>query len=176
MPLRPALAAFHPKAPAPKTVRSVHCPHCGTGFEISSKAMSVRCPSCTRPLAFEDLNLNSRVEGDVSTMGHVQLGEQGAMVGRLVCGQLTNVGRLEGRVVVFGRIELCPQSLTTGEISGRSLSAGIGCTLRARASIGPKPQVSAIARTIGSRPLRRSGGRRMVGVGENARAFAPAGV
>ena len=175
MPLRPALAAFHPKGPAPKTVRPVHCPHCGKGFEISRKAMSVRCPSCTRPLAFEDLNLNSRVEGDVSTMGHVHLGEQGAMVGRLVCGQLTNDGRLEGRVVVFGRIELCPQSLTTGEISGRSLLASIGSTLRARASIGPKPQVATVVRTIGSRPLRRGGGRRMVGMGENAKAFAPIG-
>ena len=100
MPLRPALAAFHPKSPKPRAVRAVTCPHCSCGFDISQKAMSVRCPRCTRPLAFEDLHLDSKVQGDVSTMGAVHLGDHGEMVGRLICGQLNNAGRVDGKVIV----------------------------------------------------------------------------
>lgn len=172
MPLRPALAAFHPKGPNPKDVRRVNCPHCGDAFNLSRKAISARCPRCTRPLAFEDLTLNSKVEGDVSTMGHVVLGETGEMVGRLVCGRLVNTGRFEGRAVVYGMIELAARSLTTGEIAAKGLLVARGATLRARAKIGPKPATSTVVRTIGSRPLRK-GIRRLVGVGSHANAFKP---
>jgi len=85
MPLKPALAAFHPKGPEPRAMRRVACPFCGHGFDISRKALSVRCPGCTRPLQFEDLALRGRVEGDVSTMGEVELTEPSEMIGRLVC-------------------------------------------------------------------------------------------
>ena len=172
MPLRPALAAFHPKKPNPKAVRRVSCPYCGGGFELSRRAMSARCPKCTRPLAFEDLLLSSRVEGDVSTMGHVSLSETAEMVGRLVCGQLSSDGRFEGRAVVYGPVNLAPSGLMTGEISAKSLCVKRGATLRARARIGPKPATSTVIRTIGSRPLRRNS-RRLVGAGTNANAFKP---
>ena len=84
MPLRPALATIHPREPAPRSMRRVLCPHCGRAFEVSTRAMSVRCPACTRPLEFKDLTLRARMEGDVSTMGHVELTNHSEMIGRLV--------------------------------------------------------------------------------------------
>lgn len=172
MPLRPALAAFHPKGPKPKAVRAVNCPHCSSSFDISQKAMSVRCPRCTRPLAFEDLHLDSKVQGDVSTMGTVHLGPQGEMVGRLICGQLNNAGRVDGKVVVYGRAELLPDSLTTGQLSARAVLAHRGSTVRLSVKIGPKPLVSAVTGAVTTRPLQRSG-RRLVGGMTNAERFQP---
>lgn len=172
MPLRPALAAFHPKGPKPKAVRKVNCPHCSAGFDISQKAMSVRCPRCTRPLAFEDLHLNSKVQGDVSTMGTVHLGEQGEMIGRLICGNLHSAGRVDGKVVVYGRAELQPDSLTTGELTARSIYAHFGATLRMSVKIGPKPLVTTVTSAITTRPLQRTG-RRLVAGMTNAERFQP---
>ena len=172
MPLRPALAAFHPKGPKPKAVRKVNCPHCSAGFDISQKAMSVRCPRCTRPLAFEDLHLDSKVQGDVSTMGTVRLGEQGEMIGRLICGNLHSEGRVDGKVVVYGRAELWPNSLATGELSARALYAHRGSTARLSVKIGPKPLVSTVTSAVTTRPLQRTG-RRLVGGMDNAHRFQP---
>lgn len=174
MPLRPALAAFKPKGPAPKAVRSVSCPHCSYGFDISQKAMSIRCPQCTRPLAFEDLRLDSKVQGDVSTMGTVHLGGQGEMVGRLICGQLLSEGRVDGKIVVYGRAELQPNSLATGHLNARSFVAHYGCSVRMSVKIGPKPLASTTMGTVTTRPLQRTG-RRIVGGMTNAERFKPVG-
>jgi cytoskeletal protein CcmA (bactofilin family) len=174
MPLRPALAAFKPKGPSPKAVRQVSCPHCSRSFDISSKAMSIRCPQCTRPLAFEDLHLDSKIQGDVSTMGTVHLGDQGEMIGRLICGQLENAGRVEGKVVVYGRAELQAHSLATGHLNARSLYAHLGSTVRMTVKIGPKPLVSTTMGTVTTRPLQRAG-RRIVSGMSNAERFKPVG-
>lgn len=172
MPLRPALAAIHPKAPKPKAVRTVNCPHCSCAFDISAKAMSVRCPQCTRPLAFEDLRLDSKVQGDVSTMGTVHLGEAGEMVGRLICGRLESSGRVDGKIVVYGRAELQSDSLATGQLSARAFCAHKGSTVRMSMKIGPKPLVSSETGTVTTRPLQRTG-RRIVGGMANAERFQP---
>ena len=174
MPLRPALAAFHPKGPRPKTVRSVNCPHCSCGFEISHKAMSMRCPQCTRPLAFEDLHLDSKVQGDVSTMGTVHLGGQGEMVGRLICGRLDSAGRVDGKIVVYGQAEIKADSLATGQLSARSFHAHKGATVRMSLKIGPKPVVSSVTGAVTTRPVQRTG-RRLVGGLTNAERFKPVG-
>ena len=164
MPLKPALNTIHPRNPKPREVRRVACPQCGQSFEISMRAMSVRCPGCTRPLEFKDLMVRQKLEGDISTMGHVGVEGPGEVVGRLVCGQLTNEGRFEGKAVVYGNIQLLGQSLTTGELSARSLRVSWGATLRAHATIGPKPKVSSNARMLSYRPLRRIS-RRTFGAG-----------
>ena len=174
MPLRPALAAFKPKGPKPKAVRSVSCPHCSGRFEISQKAMSIRCPQCTRPLAFEDLHLDSKVQGDVSTMGTVYLGGQGEMVGRLVCGRLESAGRIDGRIVVYGKAELQAGSRATGQLSARSFHAHRGATVQMSLKIGPKPLITTTAGAVMSRPLRRTG-RRTSGGMSNAERFKPVG-
>ncbi len=174
MPLRPALAAFHPKGPKPKAVRTVSCPHCSASFDISQKAMSVRCPQCTRPLAFEDLHLDAKMQGDVSTMGTVHLGESGEMVGRLICGQLQSTGRVDGKVVVYGRAELHPHSLATGQLNARAMLAHHGATVRMAVKIGPKPMVSTVTGAVMTRPVQRAG-RRIVGGMTNAERFKPVG-
>ena len=117
--------------------------------------MSVRCPTCTRPLEFKDLNLRQRMEGDVSTMGHVQLSNPSEMIGRLICGRFTNTGRFEGQAVVYGEIELTANSLTIGELTGKSLNVHHGATARARVHILPKPSLGPAAGKLRDRPARR---------------------
>ena len=174
MPLRPALAAFKPKGPKPKAVRSVSCPHCSCRFEISQKAMSIRCPQCTRPLAFEDLHLDSKIQGDVSTMGTVHLGLQGEMVGQLVCGQLDSAGRVDGKIVVYGKAELQADSLATGQLNARSFHAHLGANVRMSLKIGPKP-IATTTTTATVTTKVQQGGRRIVGGMTNAERFRPGG-
>lgn len=138
-PIRPSLLTLRPRKPAPQQVRSVSCPRCGKGFEVSQKAMTVRCPSCTSPLRLEDLTLKQDQQGTVATMGKVELLPHTAMMGLLVCGRFINQGRFDGQAVVHGPIELQPASFTTGEIHGRSLEVWTGADLRGKASISPKP-------------------------------------
>lgn len=117
--------------------------------------MSVRCPACTRPLEFKDLTLKQRLEGDVSTMGHVQLSHSSEMIGRLVCGGFTNTGRFQGNAVVYGPIELTSSSLTVGELTGKSLYIQRGATARAKAHIMPKPKLGPESGKQAERPVRR---------------------
>lgn len=159
MPLRPALKTIHPRMPQPRQVRSVCCPHCAKRFEVSARAMSARCPACTRPLEFNDLTLRTRLEGDVSTMGHVVLCEPSEMLGRLVCGQFTSGGRFEGRAVVYGAVALTEGSLTTGQITSRSLRIDWGATAhlhaRVNAKSAAKPDAPPPIGKLIKRPARR---------------------
>ena len=139
MPIRPALAAIHPRKPQPRDVRSVLCPHCTHRFEVSYRAISLRCPACTRPLRFEDVVIRHRLTGELATMGTVQLVNPSEVIGRLTCGKFLSGGRFEGTVTAFGDIELTPQSFTAGQIVGRSFSARYGCVVRAKINIRPKP-------------------------------------
>lgn len=117
--------------------------------------MSVRCPACTRPLEFKDLTLRQRLEGDVSTMGHVELSDQSEMIGRLVCGRFSSTGRFEGQAVVYGSIELVSKSMTIGELTGKSLTIHHGATARAKANIVPKPILGPASGKLRERPARK---------------------
>lgn len=155
MPLRPALAAIHPRGPVPREVRQVRCPGCGHGFHVPQSAFSARCPQCTRYLAFKDVTVRQRIEGDVSTMGHVCLQADSEMMGKLVCGQFTNEGRFEGQATIYGPAVLGGGSLTTGRITASSLRIINTATARLRIDIRPAPRMAAAASHINTRPLRQ---------------------
>lgn len=137
-PIRPAVGFVHLTPPKPHDVRGVHCPFCHHDFEISRRAMVVRCPRCTSPMRFEDMTVRHHKSGEVDTMGHVQISSASAMTGQIVCGQLTNAGRFDGSALVHGQVLLLSNSLTTGHITGQSLRVPFGATLRAKAFITPE--------------------------------------
>lgn len=70
-------------------------------------------------------------------MGHVTIAPSCAMNGRIVCGKFSNSGRFDGHVTVHGRVELLSESMTTGEIVGRSIAAPRGASFRGKMSILP---------------------------------------
>jgi uncharacterized OB-fold protein len=148
MPLRPALKTIHPRGPKPREVRRLSCPNCAHTFDVSARAISVRCPACTSPLEIKDVALRDRLEGQISTMGRVELTPPSEMIGQLVCGQFTNAGRFDGTLVAYGLIELRDASLTTGHLVGKSLHIDGGATVRAHAHIAPRPKIQwALANT-----------------------------
>jgi len=120
-------------------------------FEISRKAFSATCPKCTRHLQFQDLELTEKLEGDLATMGHVHVQAPSEIVGRVVCGQLTNEGRFDGRAVVYGTVNLTAGSRTTGQITARALIVPRGALFRARVHITPDPKASAVTRSVAER-------------------------
>jgi cytoskeletal protein CcmA (bactofilin family) len=115
----------------------VRCPFCGHLFEVSRKALILRCPRCTSPLRLEDITVSGNIRGERSTSGFIRITGASIMAGSVVCGRFTNAGRFDGRALVHGPIELDGASLTTGEIRGQSLRVFLGATLRAKALIAP---------------------------------------
>ena len=151
MPIRPALAAFSLRGPRPSELRRVSCPHCSHTFQLSFKAFSATCPACTRHLQFQDLDLTDRLKGDVATMGHVKVQAPSEVLGRVVCGKLSNEGRFDGQAIVYGEVELTAGSVTQGNITARSLSASVGANLVARVHITPNPKASPMTRELAER-------------------------
>ncbi|MEM7682235.1 MAG: polymer-forming cytoskeletal protein [Planctomycetota bacterium] len=151
MALKPPLTSWKPEGPKPADARDVACPYCGRGFVLSRKAVSTRCPSCTRPLSFEDMHLRGRVEGDLSTMGQVTIIERSEMVGRLTCGSMASLGRFEGQLKVLGTATLEAGSLTCGEVRAQGLSVDLGATLRGRVNLGPATEDEARPGSLGNR-------------------------
>lgn len=141
-PIRPSLVG-RPRPPRPAQVRRVHCPGCSHSFEVSRRAIILRCPKCTGPVRLEDYTLRDQQEVELSTMGDVHV-IAGAMInGNVICGRLINDGTLDGQLDVAGELELAPQSVTSGHITARSLHVRQGATLQARMTIGPVPKKSA---------------------------------
>lgn len=111
------------------------CPHCGHGFALSQRAFSATCPRCTRHLQFKDLELTDRLEGDLATMGHVNVQAPSQIVGRVVCGQLTHRGCFKGRAVVYGAAVIAAGSRTEANITARSLTVQRGSVMRGKVHI-----------------------------------------
>jgi cytoskeletal protein CcmA (bactofilin family) len=152
MPLRPSLLSFHPQGPRPPRRRAVHCPRCRHGFTLSRRAVTVRCPRCATPIAFDDLSLGQSVEGTITTMGRVTLRDTGRVRGRLTCGSLDQAGRFEGEATVYGHADLAAGSRTTGTLIARSVAVREHATfvgrLRITADPGPPPTPRPRARTL----------------------------
>lgn len=137
-PLKPSMLTLHPRKPQPRELRLVHCQHCGKPFDVSRKAMSIRCPNCSTPHKLEDFTVKREHVGDLDTMGDIQLAEHSSMAGDLTCGHLAVRGRYDGAAEVHGPVELHPGSHTTGQIHARSITVEAGATLRAKVTITPR--------------------------------------
>lgn len=164
-PLRPALGSFSLRRLGGASMREVRCPYCNHRFQASERAMSLRCPSCTTPMAFEHFNLNERLEGQLATMGTVQLGPACQLSGKLVCAELTVSGRFKGQATVLGALRIKGRGAAWGQVAARSLVVERGAELRAKARVAPTPQ---------SLPLRLHGSVKLSPVGQRAAAAAQA--
>lgn len=127
--------------------------------------MSLRCPSCTTPLAFEHFNLNERLEGQLSTMGQVELGPSCQLSGTLVCAELTVSGRFSGQATVLGPLRIKDKGVACGEVAARSLVVETGAELLAKARVAPTPE---------NPPLRLHGSVRLSRIGQRVAAQAQA--
>ncbi|MCC7409075.1 MAG: polymer-forming cytoskeletal protein [Phycisphaeraceae bacterium] len=111
--------------------------------------MSLRCPACTEPVALQDFVLQEPIDGQLSTMGQVTIAAACSMGGKVVCGHLVNQGRFRGEALVYGPVELDPQSVTQGKITAQSLKILLGARIVARVTIGPN-----LAKRFAKPPLR----------------------
>ncbi|MEM6551531.1 MAG: polymer-forming cytoskeletal protein [Planctomycetota bacterium] len=150
MPLKPALSAFRPRGPRPRELRHVACPNCSHQFTVSRKALTARCPTCTYPLAFEDVSLAGHHHGELSTMGHVELPPDAHFTGKLVCGSLHLAGHFNGSITAFGPVRIDPQHRPklTGSLTAKSLHAPRGSAFRATVHVCPKPDPAKVAAAL----------------------------
>lgn len=124
------------RPPQPAATRQVWCPQCEHVFDVSVRAMSVRCPTCAAAIEPGDLQLTASIHGDVKVIGQVLIPASMELRGRLLCVQLVSEGRFAGRARVGGRIELRPGSETHAELAAAGLRVERGARLRGRAAIG----------------------------------------
>jgi len=128
------------EAAAPRAAgRPLDCPACGAHFEVSLKAINARCPKCTRPMRFEDADLNGFCNQSVSTMGTVRIGRKGVVRGRIECGQLVVSGQLDGTIRITGRCIVQPNGVLRGQIAARSMLVERGAMFEGTLEIGAGP-------------------------------------
>lgn len=127
-------ALFRP--PQPAATQRVWCSACGYVGQVSARAISIRCPSCTALLRPRDLDVGKSLRADLTVSGRVTVRPRKVLAGRLVCGELTNHGEIHAAVRVGGRAELHPGSSTTGQLVCQSLHIAPGAKLHVLAAIG----------------------------------------
>ncbi|MEQ9460175.1 MAG: polymer-forming cytoskeletal protein [Phycisphaeraceae bacterium] len=136
MPIKPALGRRTTRRPEPRERRWVSCPTCGRGFDVSTRAVSATCPTCTRHFVFEDVMIRRDTRRDVSTMGHVRVEAGSGMIGEVVCGTLTIAGKYDGEATVFGAALILEGGTCRGSVRARSLEVPLGTSFVGRAHIG----------------------------------------
>jgi hypothetical protein len=124
------------RPPQPAATRQVWCPQCEHVFDVSIRAISLRCPCCAAALEPHDLELTASIHGDVKVIGQVVIPPTMELRGRLLCVQLVSEGRFQGQARVGGRIELRPGSQTQGELAAAGLRVERGARVHGRATIG----------------------------------------
>lgn len=134
--IKPGVRPRQLQPPQPAEMRRVWCPSCDHQFLASSRAMSLTCPQCTKPLKPKDVHLNCSVRGDVSAIGRVTIPQAMELSGRLLCVELESSGVFQGQARVGGPIRLHPGSSTTGQLNCRALRVEGGASVRISASIG----------------------------------------
>jgi len=117
--------------------RRIACPACGRSMIVARRALSARCPGCTRPVRFEDVRIRGLTTGTLATMGTVEVTRRGRAQGRIDCGRLAVSGRVEAVVRVRGPVTMGPRAEFAGTLSARSLVIEPGGRFRADLCLGP---------------------------------------
>ncbi len=119
--------------------RLVICPSCSAASEVSLKAINARCPRCTKPMRFEDADLNGYCNQSINTMGRVRVGRKGVVRGRIACGELIVAGQLDGYIRIAGRCTVEPRGVLRGQIAARSMLIERGAMFEGTLEIGAGP-------------------------------------
>ena len=104
------------KTPAKRTVR---CYYCGRSFEVSTKTMSVPCPSCNKALKVEDVVVKSYVPvNDLQTCGKITITPKGRVAAkRIQSGEgIDCEGTLEGSIETPNQVTLSANASWKGGV------------------------------------------------------------
>jgi predicted RNA-binding Zn-ribbon protein involved in translation (DUF1610 family) len=111
------------------TQRTLQCYHCRHRFEVSSKALSITCPKCAKPLVIEDVVIKTAHNvRKIQTCGRLIIEKKGRVVAQLVEAQggVDVEGYLEAKVVSGGHVRIAAKAHWKGDCSAPSLVVELG--------------------------------------------------
>lgn len=88
----------------------------------------------------KELLLEGKIEGDVTSSGHLIIGENAIVKGTVKTGSVTVFGSVEGGIIVQDRCELKATASVVGNISAKTFSIEEGATFNGRAQVQKTPQ------------------------------------
>lgn len=118
-------------------MKQVLCTHCGQKADVAQRAMSVFCPHCKKRLILEDYRFKTyQAVREIATCGHVTVEKKGVVSARVLAGNLTIKGRVQGNVRVRERIEITKTGTIQGDICASRLVVANGAKLDGFCRIG----------------------------------------
>lgn len=109
--------------------RKVQCYHCRHRFEIPSRALSLSCPKCAKPLVIDDVIINNAHNvRKIQTCGKVIIEKKGRVVCQAVEAQggIEVEGYLEAKVLSGGHVKIGAKAHWKGDCSAPSLEVELG--------------------------------------------------
>lgn len=125
--------------------RKLACPHCSAPVEAAARAVTLRCPSCAKPLQFQDAVFSRPTVENVTTLGQVRVHRKASLKGRIDCGSLLVQGTLDGSMFVRGEARIDAKASVSGTLTARRLLVEHGGRFRGTLTIGeltPEPSAS----------------------------------
>ena len=119
---------------------TIVCIYCEKPQEVSTRAQSITCKFCYKPLKLKDESF-SRYEARraVETVGIVTVEKKGNVIAdRIVCGGLIVRGKVKGAIKSRGPVLVGPEAEIKGDVTAPSLAVGAGAVLEGQYAIGKK--------------------------------------
>ena len=123
---------------------TIACIYCDKPQEVSTRAMSITCKFCYKPLKLKDESI-SRYEARraVETVGIVTVEKKGNVIAdRVVCGGLIVRGKVKAAVKSRGPVLVGPEAEIKGDVTAPTLAVGAGAVLEGQYAIGKQPSPS----------------------------------
>ena len=119
---------------------TIICIYCEKPQEVSTRAQSITCKFCYKPLKLKD-EAFSRYEARraVETVGVVTIEKKGNVIAdRIVCGGLVVRGKVKGDIKSRGPVLVGPEAEVKGNVTAPTLAVGAGAILEGQYAIGKK--------------------------------------
>jgi hypothetical protein len=117
---------------------TIHCIYCSKPQEVSTRAQTITCKFCYKPLKLKDEAI-SRYEARraVETVGIVTVEKKGHVIAdRIVCGGLIVRGKVKATIKSRGPVLVGPEAEIKGDVTAPSLAVGAGAVLEGNYAIG----------------------------------------
>jgi hypothetical protein len=123
---------------------TIVCIYCDKPQDVSTRAMSITCKFCYKPLKLKDEAFSKyEARRAVETIGIVTVEKKGNVIAdRIICGGLIVRGKVKGTVNSKGAVLVGPEAEIKGDVTAPSLAVGAGAILEGRYAIGKKPDAN----------------------------------
>ena len=119
--------------------KTVYCYHCGQTLQVSVRAFSVCCPSCSQRVGVENVSISSRHEVyRIETSDSLCIEPEGFLQGHLRVNDLLVAGQLQGNVVADGKVTLTATGQIKGNVRACRLEVNEGGLLKGHCDIQPE--------------------------------------